>query len=748
MSRATPPGGAARTQESISTVTARGLETATTEAQRVKDAEKVLKANGVIAKVEEARTMKKFIGAIREFATNKKTLTKGKQTQIFTDGTEKKNLEAIATILERLTGDGTGLGLGLGDISECVRGELDLMKYEIHDTVKEESEKARLALAALTEEVRELREARGTAAGATGTSPRSYSSIVAAGLQAAAPPALIAKKAGQGRQFRYRLEPESLLLEKDKSPQDLANIVRAQLQELEPGNEVKIRTVTRVEGQPMVQIELAGDKDAKWMRTDWNSENLGAKLQGKVEERTATMIVEKIPTTFDPTTGLREVEEANGYATGDIVSCRWLKAINRRYPGQLQAHAIMTFKNADTANRAKDTRLSICGTMVQVRKDKKEPHRCGKCHMYGHWVKDCKAKEDVCGTCGTTGHRTSDCTTQQKRACISCKGGNHASWDRRCPEFLRRCHDFDQRHPENTMPYHPTEDAWTWMREPTQGGQTSTYGASPPITYRPTNQTRRIQETRRLEGYEATWQQHQREDQEAGRGEKTTTGEERLRILQININKSAHAQLALLNDELPHDWDIILLQEPSANYYNHISTPRGFRQVYPGDEARKTGTVRSGIWVNEGMSTDAWTPLDIGDALDVTGIRISGENGKLTIFSVYYDCTHNRTGEALRKYIEENEEEIYGDGGHVMWAGDFNRHHPMWDRDEDTRLFTRSALDEATTLIEFAEEWGMEQVLEKGIPTLEHSATKLWTRPDNVWLTAHSTTISELQAWA
>ncbi|KAF5335307.1 hypothetical protein D9611_011657 [Ephemerocybe angulata] len=131
----------------------------------------------------------------------------------------------------------------------------------------------------------------------------------------------------------------------------------------------------------------------------------------------------------------------------------------------------------------------------------------------------------------------------------------------------------------------------------------------------------------------------------------------------------------------------------------------------------------------------------MGDTLDVTGIRISGENGKLTIFSVYYDCTHNRTGEALRKYIEENEEEIYGDGGHVMWAGDFNRHHPMWDRDEDSRLFTRSALDEATTLIEFAEEWDMEQTLEKGIPTLEHSATKLWTRPDNVWLTSHSTTM-------
>ncbi|KAF5323020.1 hypothetical protein D9611_009313 [Ephemerocybe angulata] len=138
------------------------------------------------------------------------------------------------------------------------------------------------------------------------------------------------------------------------------------------------------------------------------------------------------------------------------------------------------------------------------------------------------------------------------------------------------------------------------------------------------------------------------------------------------------------------------------------------------------------------MSTDTWTPLDLGN---ITGIRISGENGKLMIFSVYYDCTHNRTGDILWKYIEENGEEIYSNSGHVMWAGNFNQHHPMWDREEDSRLFTRSAIDEATMLIEFAGEWDMEQVLKKGIPTLEHSTMKVWTRPDNIWLTAHSRTM-------
>ncbi|KAF5331999.1 hypothetical protein D9611_008886 [Ephemerocybe angulata] len=223
--------------------------------------------------------------------------------------------------------------------------------------------------------------------------------------------------------------------------------------------------------------------------------------------------------------------------------------------------------------------------------------------------------------------------------------------------------------------------------------------------------------------------------------ENNTNYDKRLRILQINVNKSANAQLTLLNDDLPMAWDVVLLQEPSINYYDHILTPRGFRQVYPGTSARAKGTVRSGIWVNENISTDTWDELDLGDALDITGIQMNGEYGRLTIFSIYYDCTNNGTEEVLRKYTNDHEQEIYGDGGHVMWAGDFNQHHPMWDDDKDTRLFTRSALDDAETLIELAAEWDMEQVLEKGIPTLEHNVTKLWTRPDNVWLSAHSTSM-------
>ena len=72
----------------------------------------------------------------------------------------------------------------------------------------------------------------------------------------------------------------------------------------------------------------------------------------------------------------------------------------------------------------------------------------------------------------------------------------------------------------------------------------------------------------------------------------------------------------------------------------------------------------------------------------------------------------------------------------MIWAGDFNRHHPLWDRDEDTHLFSRPALRAAENLIGLLAEHNMEMALPKGIPTLEHMCSKRYSRPDNFFCTA------------
>ncbi|KAF9554543.1 hypothetical protein CPC08DRAFT_622352, partial [Agrocybe pediades] len=69
----------------------------------------------------------------------------------------------------------------------------------------------------------------------------------------------------------------------------------------------------------------------------------------------------------------------------------------------------------------------------------------------------------------------------------------------------------------------------------------------------------------------------------------------------------------------------------------------------------------------------------------------------------------------------------------VIWCGDFNRHHPLWDDDADDRLFTPDAMDASQRLIQLMAKWDMTMLLPKGIPTLQHWVTNKYSRPDNVF---------------
>lgn len=71
----------------------------------------------------------------------------------------------------------------------------------------------------------------------------------------------------------------------------------------------------------------------------------------------------------------------------------------------------------------------------------------------------------------------------------------------------------------------------------------------------------------------------------------------------------------------------------------------------------------------------------------------------------------------------------------MLWAGDFNRHHLLWDRDEDTHLFTGRAEQAAEKLINLLAEYDMAMPLPKGIPTLQHMHSKRFSRQDDVFCT-------------
>jgi hypothetical protein len=181
-----------------------------------------------------------------------------------------------------------------------------------------------------------------------------------------------------------------------------------------------------------------------------------------IKPRQYAILVPRIPLTFDPDNdnSLREIEESNGLGRNVISKARWIKPANRRRADQTVAHATIIMSSAKDANKCISDGILICGAKVSPTKLKQEPTQCMKCRRWGHFASECREPKDTCGTCGEE-HRTNVCTVRNKRYCVSCNATTHASWDRDCPEFERRRAWYDEKHPDNTLKYFPTDDVWT-----------------------------------------------------------------------------------------------------------------------------------------------------------------------------------------------------------------------------------------------------------------------------------------------
>ena len=137
------------------------------------------------------------------------------------------------------------------------------------------------------------------------------------------------------------------------------------------------------------------------------------------------------------------------------------------------------------------------------------------------------------------------------------------------------------------------------------------------------------------------------------------------------------------------------------------------------------------------MNTNNWATLDIPDTNNITGVQIKGPYGSFSIFNIYNDCTHSENEDKLQKYIQDHANLILGtENHHMMWAGNFNRHHPLWDNDEDTRLLTQQANRLAEGIIGLITTYDLVMALPKGVPTLQHMVMGRYSRPDNVFSTA------------
>jgi hypothetical protein len=218
-------------------------------------------------------------------------------------------------------------------------------------------------------------------------------------------------------------------------------------------------------------LTLCSKEAANWIRQPTNKIAFTEAFSkgSHIRERTYNLIVPRVPITFDleNKTHIREIEEANVLREYTIRKARWIKPIERRRAGQMHTFAILTITSADYANILIRDRLIICGTRIRPTKQKLEPIQCMKCRRWGHFAGECPAEEDICGTCRGK-HQTSGCQNKEKRWCVTCENANHASWDRNCPEFNRRCFLVDEKNPENGLTYFPTEQDWTQTSRPSQ----------------------------------------------------------------------------------------------------------------------------------------------------------------------------------------------------------------------------------------------------------------------------------------
>ena len=215
-----------------------------------------------------------------------------------------------------------------------------------------------------------------------------------------------------------------------------------------------------------------------------------------------------------------------------------------------------------------------------------------------------------------------------------------------------------------------------------------------------------------------------------------------INIWQQNLNKSPISQHDIISSKYLTDigTNIVALQEPAINFLHKTITTKDWVPIYPSMHSKQPDKTRSIILISTALTSDSWQQLDFPSG-DVTIIQVKGEWGKLTIFNIYNDGQHNSTVNLLTKYTHKNANTLGNaktGNVHVLWLGDFNRHHPYWDDLADMRLFTNEATNVAEILIRAIAEAGLEMVLPSGTPTHLHNVSKWWSRLDNIFLLDHS----------
>ena len=118
-------------------------------------------------------------------------------------------------------------------------------------------------------------------------------------------------------------------------------------------------------------------------------------------------------------------------------------------------------------------------------------------------------------------------------------------------------------------------------------------------------------------------------------------------------------------------------------------------------------------------------------------VELTSAVGLVTFYNIYNACDNSDTLSLLQnQWSQRDPQNQQRENKQMVWLGDFNKHHPLWDALEDTHLFTPANLNSANVLVTLLGDHNMEMALPAGIPTLQTFHTGNFSHPDNIFCSA------------
>ena len=170
---------------------------------------------------------------------------------------------------------------------------------------------------------------------------------------------------------------------------------------------------------------------------------------------------------FDPSTSehLHNIKKENDLPANSLVSASCCKHLQKRSPNQATTSLKVACVNPKTANCLITGHIHVEDHLINVHKDIYILIHCIKCQTYGHTQDACIGVEK-CANCASEFHSADKC--DRAPCCVSCRAGlSHPSSLLVCPFFLCKSNALNECYPENSMPYFPTNENWTWATSPT-----------------------------------------------------------------------------------------------------------------------------------------------------------------------------------------------------------------------------------------------------------------------------------------